>query len=255
MAAVRRTAAVLVLAVLGVATFFGFHVGRRGPNDIEVVSPSLGGVRPATPASDTEIGPERPETQGDEPAGRGSDEATGRPVRIRGRLRIVEPAPDDEARRPRSFAPTGSNAGPPLPPGASFESVRVGLAGSTEQVSVSQVGSFLIEAVVPRAARTLTLRFQSSRLLPESGNPDLRVPLGDAADVEVDVPMIATFNFQPTFHGKPIRPADLKDPEIEAEFFRQLQEAGRNLPPPPPPPPPDEATEPAAPSGDSPGQP
>jgi hypothetical protein len=152
--------------------------------------------------------------------------AAGRAVRIRGRVVV--------ATRPTG-APAAQTSGPqPLDPTTlgiendeKLASLRIQIAENGASAGVSEAGSFLVETEVPARMRTLTLRCESDLLLPENGNRDARIQLGDGpspTEIDVELRMIPAVNVQPTFNGKLIRPADLADPVVRDEFLRQTSE-------------------------------
>jgi hypothetical protein len=182
----------------------------------------------------------------------GKSEAAGRTrlVRLRGRIVLQEPS---------SPSPVSGQPPPPLRP----ESLGIGMTRVLQSLVVTSVeggavvasneaGQFVLESQMPVTARRMTVYFASNLLVRVDGRDSITVPLEpglETADVSIDVPMTSALVAQPRFEGRPIRPEDLQNPEILAEFQRQMTDLARAILPPPQPMP---AQSPDAPATDAP---
>jgi hypothetical protein len=167
---------------------------------------------------------------------------TTRTVRVIGRVIMIDrPAPSsDDKKDGRSPDPPVDPAALGIPSEDVLGSLRIVAAETGASTEVTGGGSFALDVDLPVDANGLTLRFDSRLLLLESGATSMRVHVANtarSADLD-DVRMIPAVNAQPMYNGRPIRPADLKDPVVAEEFNRQMAEAADRIMKPPSPTPP-----------------
>jgi len=63
--------------------------------------------------------------------------------------------------------------------------------------------------------------------MPEDGKQKITIQLGersDSGDIDIEMRMIPAINMRPTYNGTPIRPRDLENTLVRAEFLRQTSE-------------------------------
>lgn len=160
---------------------------------------------------------------------------SARLVRVRGRIVFREQVPDPAQ---------AEDVPPPLDPlvlGISEKSVLASLSVRLREGGASttsdESGVFLLESELPIQTRKVTLQMTSNLLMLAAGGDRLvlRLEPGDhVVDLDVEVPMTRAVVAQPRFKGRVIRPEDLSDPEVRAEFTRQMNEINNLVIPPPP---------------------